>query len=103
MITNQLLNPKSIAVIGGSNDITKPGGRLVKNLLYGMNENVGAYCIRPFCFCLNCDFRVIFLICMIFLYCHSELVLESLDINEETLKRVQGDKSLKNYFQVERV
>jgi len=32
---------------------------------------------------------------------HSELVLESSDINEETLKQVQGDKSLKNYFQVE--
>lgn len=35
MINQQLLAPKSIAVIGGSNDITKPGGRVIKNLLAG--------------------------------------------------------------------
>ena len=29
---------------------------------------------------------------------HSELVLESPENKEETLKQVQGDKSLKNYF-----
>lgn len=33
MITKELLNPKSIAVIGGSNDINKPGGRALHNLL----------------------------------------------------------------------
>lgn len=33
MITNQLLNPRSIAVIGGSDDIQKPGGKLLKNLI----------------------------------------------------------------------
>jgi acetyltransferase len=40
MITNELLNPKSIAVIGGSNDITKPGGKLVYNLLVGNYKNL---------------------------------------------------------------
>ena len=37
MITKELLSPKSIAIIGGSNDITKPGGRVIKNLLAGKN------------------------------------------------------------------
>ncbi len=35
MITRQLINPQSIVVIGGSNDITKPGGKVLKNLLDG--------------------------------------------------------------------
>jgi acetate---CoA ligase (ADP-forming) len=35
MITEQLMNPKSIVVIGGSNDITKPGGKVLKNLIDG--------------------------------------------------------------------
>ncbi|HEX7411202.1 MAG TPA: acetate--CoA ligase family protein [Bacteroidales bacterium] len=33
MIASQLLNPKSIVVIGGSNDVSKPGGKVLKNLL----------------------------------------------------------------------
>lgn len=33
MITSQLINPKSIAVIGASNDIHKPGGKVLKNLI----------------------------------------------------------------------
>ncbi len=33
MLHSKLLNPKSIAVIGGSNNIHKPGGRLVANLI----------------------------------------------------------------------
>jgi acetate---CoA ligase (ADP-forming) len=33
MITKQLMNPQSIVVIGGSNDITKPGGKVLKNLI----------------------------------------------------------------------
>jgi len=33
MITEQLINPKSIVIVGGSNDITKPGGKVLKNLL----------------------------------------------------------------------
>lgn len=33
MITQQLVNPKSIVVIGASNDTTKPGGKVLKNLI----------------------------------------------------------------------
>jgi acetate---CoA ligase (ADP-forming) len=35
MINQQLINPKSIVVIGGSNDITKPGGKILKNIIDG--------------------------------------------------------------------
>lgn len=35
MITQQLLDPKSIAVIGGSDNVQSPGGKLVKNILDG--------------------------------------------------------------------
>jgi acetate---CoA ligase (ADP-forming) len=35
MITPQLINPRSIVVIGGSNDISKPGGKILKNLIDG--------------------------------------------------------------------
>lgn len=35
MITPQLLNPKSIVVVGGSDNINKPGGKILKNLIDG--------------------------------------------------------------------
>jgi len=35
MITQELINPKSIVVVGGSNDIHKPGGKILKNLIDG--------------------------------------------------------------------
>lgn len=35
MIVQQLVNPSSIVVIGGSNDIHKPGGKILKNLVDG--------------------------------------------------------------------
>jgi acetate---CoA ligase (ADP-forming) len=35
MINQQLINPRSIVVIGGSNDITKPGGKVLKNVIDG--------------------------------------------------------------------
>ena len=35
MINQQLLNPGSIVVIGGSNNVHKPGGSIVRNLLSG--------------------------------------------------------------------
>jgi len=35
MINQQLLNPKSIVVIGGSNNEQKPGGAIVRNLKQG--------------------------------------------------------------------
>ena len=33
MITKELLSPKSIVVVGGSNDLHKPGGKVIKNLI----------------------------------------------------------------------
>ncbi len=33
MVNQQLLNPKSIVVVGGSDDIQKPGGKVLKNLI----------------------------------------------------------------------
>ena len=35
MIVNEILNPKSIVVIGASNDTSKPGGKVLKNLIDG--------------------------------------------------------------------
>jgi acetate---CoA ligase (ADP-forming) len=35
MINQQLLNPKSIVVIGGSNELQKPGGAVLRNLIEG--------------------------------------------------------------------
>jgi len=35
MITKQLLDPKSIVVVGGSDNIQKPGGKVLKNLVDG--------------------------------------------------------------------
>ena len=35
MVNSQLINPKSIVVIGGSNDIQKPGGAVLRNLIEG--------------------------------------------------------------------
>ena len=35
MVNKQLLQPKSIVVIGASNDIKKPGGNMLKNILAG--------------------------------------------------------------------
>lgn len=33
MVTKELINPTSIVVVGGSNDTSKPGGKILKNLL----------------------------------------------------------------------
>ncbi len=35
MVTQALIDPRSIVVIGGSNDIRKPGGKVLKNLIDG--------------------------------------------------------------------
>lgn len=35
MIVQQLINPKSIVVVGGSKDVHKPGGKILKNLIDG--------------------------------------------------------------------
>lgn len=33
MITEQLINPKSLVIVGGSNNVKKPGGKVLKNLI----------------------------------------------------------------------
>lgn len=35
MVRKQLINPRSIVVVGGSNDIKKPGGKILKNIMDG--------------------------------------------------------------------
>ena len=35
MIHSALLNPRSIVVVGGSNDVQKPGGAVLRNLIEG--------------------------------------------------------------------
>ncbi|HYX07320.1 MAG TPA: CoA-binding protein, partial [Bacteroidales bacterium] len=35
MINEQLLNPASIVIVGGSNNIHKPGGKVLKNIIDG--------------------------------------------------------------------
>ena len=40
MINRELLNPKSIVVIGGSNNVHKPGGAIVRNIIGGGYEGM---------------------------------------------------------------
>ena len=35
MINKQLTDPQSIVVVGGSADISKPGGKILKNIIDG--------------------------------------------------------------------
>lgn len=46
MINNQLICPDSIAVIGASNNIMKPGGKIVKNLTDN-NYSGKLYLVNP--------------------------------------------------------
>ncbi len=46
MISNKLLNPKSIVVVGASNDVQKPGGKVLKNLL-SSNFKGTVYAVNP--------------------------------------------------------
>jgi acetyltransferase len=46
MITKQLTHPRSIVVVGGSNNIQKPGGKVLKNLLEGEFDGE-LYVINP--------------------------------------------------------
>ncbi len=46
MINEKLINPGSIVVIGGSDDITKPGGKVLKNILSG-NFPGKLYVVNP--------------------------------------------------------
>jgi acyl-CoA synthetase (NDP forming) len=46
MINEKLINPSSIVVIGGSDDISKPGGKVLKNLIDG-NFAGSLYVVNP--------------------------------------------------------
>ena len=46
MINGELLNPKSIVVVGGSNDVEKPGGKVLKNLIAGKFKG-DLYVVNP--------------------------------------------------------
>lgn len=46
MVNRQLLNPGSIVVVGGSDDIQKPGGKVLKNLLDGSYKG-SLYVVNP--------------------------------------------------------
>lgn len=46
MITRQLLNPESIVVVGASNNVHKPGGAILRNLIAG-NYQGKLYAINP--------------------------------------------------------
>ena len=46
MINKQLLNPSSIVVVGGSDDIQKPGGKVLKNLIDGHFKG-SLYVVNP--------------------------------------------------------
>ena len=46
MINSELINPKSIVVIGGSNKTSKPGGNCVRNLINGKFEGE-LYVVNP--------------------------------------------------------
>jgi len=46
MINQQLINPKSIAVIGGSDDVQKAGGKVLKNLI-DSHFNGNIYVVNP--------------------------------------------------------
>jgi hypothetical protein len=35
MINEKLINPASIVVVGGSDDLYKPGGKVLKNIIDG--------------------------------------------------------------------
>lgn len=46
MITPELLNPRSIVIVGASNDVSKPGGKVLKNILH--NHFAGdLYVVNP--------------------------------------------------------
>jgi acyl-CoA synthetase (NDP forming) len=46
MISDKLLNPRSIVVVGGSDDISKAGGKVLKNLLEGSFKG-DVYVVNP--------------------------------------------------------
>ena len=46
MINEKILNPESIVIVGASNNISKPGGKIVKNLIdHGFRGDL--YAVNP--------------------------------------------------------
>ena len=45
-MVNELINPKSIVIIGGSKDVQKPGGRILKNIIDGAYQG-NLYVVNP--------------------------------------------------------
>ena len=48
MITKALISPKSIVVVGGSDDVHKPGGATLRNLI-STNFQGELYVVNPKC------------------------------------------------------
>ncbi len=46
MINEKLINPESIVVVGGSDDLLKPGGKVLKNIIDG-NFQGDLYVVNP--------------------------------------------------------
>lgn len=46
MITKELINPQNIVVVGGSDDVQKPGGKVLKNLIEGSFKG-GLFVVNP--------------------------------------------------------
>ena len=46
MINEKLINPASIVVIGGSDDLYKPGGKILKNIIDGKFSG-SLYVVNP--------------------------------------------------------
>jgi acyl-CoA synthetase (NDP forming) len=46
MINDKLINPDTIVVVGGSDDLFKPGGKILKNIIDG-NFRGGLYVVNP--------------------------------------------------------
>ncbi len=46
MINDKLINPDSIVVVGGSEDLLKPGGKILKNIIDG-NYSGNLYAVNP--------------------------------------------------------
>ncbi|RKX18870.1 MAG: CoA-binding protein, partial [Candidatus Zixiibacteriota bacterium] len=47
MVTKELINPKTIVVIGGSNTIQKPGGKVLKNLIDNGFDTNNLFTVNP--------------------------------------------------------
>lgn len=46
MICNELWDPKSIVIVGASNNVEKPGGKVLKNIIDGHFKG-GLFCVNP--------------------------------------------------------